>query len=82
MSMYANEESDEGVGTDEAAEQRGSPSAEAGEGRTSPKGNGDEATVVRTLRREAASSDLVAVRRAARQSKSVTALLITSPSIS
>ena len=55
----------------------GSPSAEAVEGRTSPKGNGDEATAVRTLRREAASSGLVAVRRAARQSKSVrfTALL-------
>ena len=55
----------------------GLPSAEAVEGRTSPKGNGDETTVVRTLRREAASSGLVAVRRAARQSKSVrfTALL-------
>ena len=55
----------------------GSPSAEAVEGRTSPKGNGDETTAVRTLRREAASSGLVAVRRAARQSKSVrfTALL-------
>ena len=49
----------------------GLPSAEAVEGRTSPEGNGDEATAVRTLRREAASSGLVAVRRAARQSKSV-----------
>jgi group II intron reverse transcriptase/maturase len=55
----------------------GSPSAEAVEGRTSPKGNGGEAAAARTQRREAASNGLVAVRHAARQSKSVrfTALL-------
>ncbi len=77
MSMYADEGSDEGVVPMKRPNKEGSPSAEAVEGRTSPKGNGDEATAVRTLRREAASSGLVAVRRAARQSKSVrfTALL-------
>jgi group II intron reverse transcriptase/maturase len=55
----------------------GSPSAEAVEGRTSPEGNGGQAAAARTLRREAASNGLAAVRRAARQSKSVrfTALL-------
>jgi group II intron reverse transcriptase/maturase len=55
----------------------GLPSAEAVEGRTSPKGNGGETAAVRTLRRDAASNGLVAVRQAARQSKSVrfTALL-------
>jgi RNA-directed DNA polymerase len=47
------------------------------EGRTSPEGNGGETTAARTLRRDTASSGLAAVRRAARQSKSVrfTALL-------
>jgi len=55
----------------------GLPSAEAAEGRTSPKGNGGETAAVRTLCREAASNGLVAVRQAARQSKRVrfTALL-------
>ena len=55
----------------------GSPSAEAVEGRTSPEGNGGETAAAWTLRRETASNGLVAVRRAARQSKSVrfTALL-------
>ena len=77
MSMHADEELDEGVIPMKRPNKEGSPSAEAVEGRTSPKGNGDETTAVRTLRREAASSGLVAVRRAARQSKSVrfTALL-------
>src|SRR5205085_6350854 len=54
----------------------GLPSAEAMEGRTPPKGNGGETAAARTLRRDIASNGL-AVRRAARQSKSVrfTALL-------
>ena len=47
----------------------GSPSAEAVEGRTSPEGNGGKTTAARTLRRDTASNGLVAVRRAARQSK-------------
>jgi len=52
-------------------------SAEAVEGRTSPKGNGGQATVVRTQRRVPTSNGLAAVRQAARQSKEVrfTALL-------
>ena len=47
------------------------------EGRTSPKGNGGQATAVRTLSRGIASSRLEAVRQAARQSRDVrfTALL-------
>src|SRR5258708_4492169 len=55
----------------------GLPSAEAVEGRTPAKGNGGEAAAARTLRRDTASNGLIAVRRAARQSKSVrfTALL-------
>jgi RNA-directed DNA polymerase len=46
-------------------------SAEIGEGRTSPKGNGGETAAVRTLGRKTASNGLIAVRQAARQSKSV-----------
>ena len=41
------------------------------EGRTSPKGNGGQTAAARTLRRDSASNGLIAVRRAARQSKSV-----------
>jgi RNA-directed DNA polymerase len=77
MSMHAGEESDEGIVPMKRPNNEGSPSAEAVEGRTSPKGNGGETTAVRTQRRDAASNGLVAVRQAARQSKSVrfTALL-------
>src|SRR5262252_4493032 len=77
MSMNGDEKSDEGVIPMKQPNKEGSPSAEAVEGRTSPEGNGDETTAARTLRRDTASSDLDAVRRAARQSKSVrfTALL-------
>ena len=49
----------------------GSPSAEAAEERTSPKGNGGETAAARTLRRDTASTGLAGVRRAAQQSKSV-----------
>jgi group II intron reverse transcriptase/maturase len=77
MSVFADEKSDEGMVPMKQPNKEGSPSAEAVEGRTSPKGNGDETTAARTLRRDTASSGLDAVRRAARQSKSVrfTALL-------
>jgi group II intron reverse transcriptase/maturase len=77
MSMHADEKSDEGIGPMKQPNKEGSPSAEAVEGRTSPEGNGGQAAAARTLRREAASNGLAAVRRAARQSKSVrfTALL-------
>src|SRR6476660_9831189 len=77
MGMPADEESDEAVVPVKRPNKEGSPSAEAVEGRTSPKGNDGETAAVRTLRREAASNGLVAVRQAARQSKSVrfTALL-------
>ena len=75
--MHAGEESDEGVVPMKRPNKEGLLSAEAVEGRTSPKGNGGETAAVRTLRREAASNGLVAVRQAARRSKSVrfTALL-------
>src|SRR5262245_8500218 len=77
MSMHAGEESDEGVVPMKRRNREGLPSAEDVEGRTSPKGNGGETATVRTQRRKAASNGLVAVRQAARQSKSVrfTALL-------
>ena len=70
-----------GASSDPTPEKRpnkeGLPSAEAVEGRTPPKGNGGETAAARTLRRVTASNGLIAVRRAARQSKSVrfTALL-------
>ena len=77
MSKHADEESDEVVVPAKRPNKEGLPSAEAVEGRPSPKGNGGQATAVRTQRRNAASSGLAAVRQAARQSKSVrfTALL-------
>ena len=77
MSMHADEKSDEGIIPMKQPNKEGSPSAEAVEGRTSPEGNGGETAAARTLRRDTASNGLVAVRRAARQSKSVrfTALL-------
>ena len=77
MSMNVDEESDEGVVPMKRPNNEGLPSTEAVEGRTSPKGNGDETAAARTQRRDTASNGLVAVRQAARQSKSVrfTALL-------
>ncbi|MCP5092664.1 MAG: group II intron reverse transcriptase/maturase [Gammaproteobacteria bacterium] len=75
--MHADEKSDEGVLPVKQPNKEGLLSAEAVEGRTSPEGNGGQATAVRTQRRAAASSELAAVRQAARQSKEVqfTALL-------
>ena len=77
MSMNAAEESDEGVVPVKRPNKEGFALMEAVEGRTSPKGNGNESAAVRTPSRDAASIGLVAVRRSARQSKSVrfTALL-------
>jgi len=77
MNMHADEKSDEGVVPMKQPNKEGFPSAEAVEGRTSPKGNGGQATVVRTQRRVPTSNGLAAVRQAARQSKEVrfTALL-------
>ena len=77
MSMHADEESDEGVVPMKRSNNEGVSSAETVEGRTSPKGNGGQTAAARTLRRGTASNGLIAVRRAARQSKTVrfTALL-------
>jgi len=77
MSMHADEESDEVVVPVKRSNNEGLPSAETVEGRTSPKGNGGESAAVRTPSRDTASIGLVAVRQAARRSKSVrfTALL-------
>ena len=77
MSMHADEESDEGVVLMKRSNNEGVSSAETVEGRTSPKGNGGQTAAARTLRRDTASNGLAAVRRAARQSKTVrfTALL-------
>ncbi|MEH2506494.1 hypothetical protein V1290_005305 [Bradyrhizobium sp. AZCC 1578] len=75
--MHADENSDGVIVPEKRPNKEGLPSAEAVEGRTPPKGNGDETAAARTLRRDNASNGLIAVRRAARQSKSVrfTALL-------
>ena len=77
MSMYVDEESDEGTVPMKRSNKEGYASAEDVEGRTSPKGNGGESAAVRTPSRDAASIGLAAVRQAARRSKSVrfTALL-------
>src|SRR5258707_8004870 len=77
MNMHADENSDGVIVPAKRPNKEGLPSAEAVEGRTPPKGNGDETAAARTLRRDNASNGLIAVRRAARQSKSVrfTALL-------
>ena len=77
MNMHADENSDGVIVPGKRSNKEGLPSAEAVEGRTSPKGNGGETAAARTLRRDTASNGLIAVRRAARQSKSVrfTALL-------
>src|ERR1700716_2972182 len=77
MNMHADENSDGVIVPEKRPNKEGLPSAEAVEGRTPPKGNGDETAAARTLRRDNASNGLIAVRRAARQSKSVrfTALL-------
>ncbi len=69
MNMHADEKSDEGVLPMKQPNKEGLLSAEAVEGRTSPKGNGGQAAAVRTQRRAAASNGLAAVRQAARQSK-------------
>ncbi len=77
MSMHADEDSDEVVVPAKRSNKEGSPSAETVEGRASPKGNGGQATAVRTPSRGIASNRLEAVRQAARQSRDVrfTALL-------
>ena len=77
MNMHAEENSDGVIVPEKRPNKEGLPSAEAVEGRTPPKGNGGETAAARTLRRDTASNGLIAVRRAARQSKSVrfTALL-------
>ena len=69
MNMHADEKSDEGVLPLNQPNKEGLLSAEAVEGRTSPKGNGGQAAAVRTQRRTAASNGLAAVRQVARQSK-------------
>ena len=69
MNMHADEKSDEVVVPEKQPNKEGAPSAEAVEGRASPKGNGHQTAAVRTQRREAASNGLTAVRQAARHSK-------------
>src|ERR1700724_4207066 len=77
MNTHADENSDGVIVPQKRPNKEGLPSAEVVEGRTPPKGNGGETAAARTLRRDTASNGLIAVRRAARQSKSVrfTALL-------
>jgi group II intron reverse transcriptase/maturase len=77
MSMHVDEDSDEAVVPEKRSNKEALASAETVEGRASPKGNGGQATAVRTPSRGIASSRLEAVRQAARQSRDVrfTALL-------
>jgi hypothetical protein len=71
MGMHADEESDEVVLPVKRSNKEGLSSAETVEGRASPKGNGGQTAAARTLRRDTASNGLAAVRRAARQCKTV-----------
>lgn len=75
--MHADEKSDKVIVPKKQPNKEGMLSAEAVEGRTLPKRNTGQATAVRTQSRGTASSGLVGVRQAARQSKDVqfTALL-------
>src|SRR5215510_4737260 len=77
MSMHAGEESDEVVVPEKRSNNEGLPSAETVEGRAPPKGNGNQASAVRTPSRGAASSRLEAVRQTAQLKRDVrfTALL-------
>src|SRR5499427_10004502 len=59
MSMHADEESDEGVVPMKRSNKEGVPSAETGEGRTSPKGNGGGTAAVRTLFKTIIRDDLL-----------------------
>ena len=67
MNMHADENSDGVIVPEKRPNKEGLPSAEAVEGRTSPKGNGRETAAVRTQGRKAASNGLVAVHQMARQ---------------
>ena len=53
MNMHADENSDGVIVPEKRPNKEGLPSAEAVEGRTPPKGNGDETAAARTLRRSA-----------------------------
>jgi len=77
MIMNGDEKSDEGVLPLKRPNKGRQLSAEAVEGRTSPKGNGYQTAAVRIPSRGAASNGLAAVRQAARRCKDVrfTALL-------
>src|SRR6478736_661518 len=77
MSMHADEDSDEVVVPAKRSNKEDLSLAEIVEGRALPKGNGGQATAVRTPSRGIASSRLEAVRQAARESRGVrfTALL-------
>src|SRR5258707_2791577 len=66
MNMHADENSDGVIVPEKRPNKEGLPSAEAVEGRTPPKGNGDETAAARTLRRGTASNGLLAVRRSHR----------------
>src|SRR4029077_12173220 len=70
MNMHADENSDGVIVPEKRSNNEGVSSAQTVEGRTSPKGNGGQTAVARTLRRDTASNGLIAVRRAARQSTS------------
>src|SRR5258708_25512503 len=77
MNMHADENSDGVIVPEKRPNKEGLAAAEVWEGRRRPRGNGGGTAAARTVRRDNASNGLIAVRRAARQSKSVrfTALL-------
>jgi len=82
MSMHADENSDGVIVPEKWPNKEGLPSAEAVEGRTSPKGNGGETAAARTLRRDTASNGLIAERRDRARVYGSLRCCITSPLIS
>jgi hypothetical protein len=81
MNTHADEKSDGVIVPVKRSNKEGLPSAEAVEGRTSPKGNGGETAAARTLRRDTASNGLIAVRRAARQSNQALSAIRVPPAV-
>src|SRR5260370_7433528 len=69
MSMQADENSDGVIVPEKRPNKEGLPSAEAVEGRSSPKGNGGETAAAPTLPRDTPPNRLIAPRPAPRHRK-------------
>ena len=77
MNMHADENSDGVIVPEKRPNKESLPSTEAVEGRTPPKGNGDETAAARTLRRDNASNGLSSSTASFRQSELYTRCPVT-----